>query len=152
MHVFENLRFVARVIQVFGIILGLASIGFWQDDPLLGAAIVFVGIATWYLGSRFHQWSTANDPSIEQLVSGPSDNSIHSELMHKTGCTKSPLRPMGLVEIGGSTVEACSKEGFLPKGRRVQVVDQRAGTLIVSEIRDEDHHADSPGTARLSDR
>jgi len=85
---------------------------------LLGSAII---IREWSFG--FPQLilspkTRLSEPLVHSMNDGP--------LMGKTGIPKSRLRPMGDVEIGGTTVTATSDDGQLIEvGTRVKVTAYR---------------------------
>jgi len=50
------------------------------------------------------------------------------------GIAQSSLRPAGKVRFGSQIVEVVTDGDFIPQGRRVQVIDQSGGKLIVREV------------------
>ncbi len=69
-------------------------------------------------------------------------NVTYRDLEGKTGMTKSPLRPAGTADIGGSRVDVVSEGGYIPKEQEVKVVKVEGSRIIVKEINSEDQNAE----------
>ena len=64
---------------------------------------------------------------------GYNSKNNHSNLLGKTGLTKTILRPTGRIEIGGKTYDAKSDSDFIGKDKEVEVVAIKDGHIIVKE-------------------
>jgi len=52
----------------------------------------------------------------------------------KEGITKTALRPQGNADFNGASVEVCSDSKYIPKGKRIRVVDVRDRKVLVALI------------------
>ncbi|MCC5846226.1 MAG: hypothetical protein JJU05_18415 [Verrucomicrobia bacterium] len=57
-----------------------------------------------------------------------------SDLIGVVACCLSDLKPCGLIEAGGKTLDATSLEHFIPKGSRVKIVKKQGFNLVVEKI------------------
>ncbi len=57
------------------------------------------------------------------------DETMLQGLLGKTGLTQSTLRPFGVAEFDGQTVDVCSQGDFIDRGEKVQVI-QITGKVV----------------------
>ncbi len=60
-----------------------------------------------------------------------SASSAYREMLHKTGVSKTILRPSGKVDIDGDMYDATALTGYIDSGEEIEVVNYRTGQLIV---------------------
>ncbi|MEJ2594854.1 MAG: NfeD family protein [bacterium] len=60
-----------------------------------------------------------------------SASSAYSQMLHKTGVSKTILRPSGKVDIEGDMYDATALTGYIDSGEEIEVVNYRTGQLIV---------------------
>lgn len=55
------------------------------------------------------------------------------KLIGSTGIAETDLRPAGLINVAGNTLQALSQSDFIPKGSRVLIIGGEGSELIVKE-------------------
>jgi membrane protein implicated in regulation of membrane protease activity len=105
-------------------------------SPVAGALLV----ALW-IGKSIVQYRSVRDAYVAE------GRSPRDDLLGRTGVVVKPLRPAGMVRIGGELwkAEAPADGAGIPRGRRVLVKEVRGLTLRVTE-------ETGPGAARLPPR
>jgi membrane-bound serine protease (ClpP class) len=56
----------------------------------------------------------------------------YSGLVGQTGEAVTPLRPSGIISIGGRKMDALSDGSFLPSGTRIRVIEAQGGRIVVT--------------------
>lgn len=129
------------VIGVAGIILTIYSVMDSFADSQMGIIILIVSAlaivltVTIYvkLGfdrNLFDRFILKNTNSATRGYNSKSD---HSNLLGKSGFTKSILRPTGRIEVDGISYDAKSESDFIGKDKEVEVVAIKDGHIIVKE-------------------
>ncbi|MFO3717102.1 NfeD family protein [Anaerococcus sp. ENR1011] len=129
------------VIGVAGIILTIYSVMDSFADSQMGIIILIVSAlaivltVTIYvkLGfdrNLFDRFILKNTNSATRGYNSKSD---HSNLLGKSGFTKSILRPTGRIEVDGIGYDAKSESDFIGKDKEVEVVAIKDGHIIVKE-------------------
>lgn len=129
------------VIGVAGIILTIYSVMDSFADRQMGILILIVSAlaivltVTIYvkLGfdrNLFDRFILKNTNSATRGYNSKSD---HSNLLGKSGFTKSILRPTGRIEVEGISYDAKSESDFIGKDKEVEVVAIKDGHIIVKE-------------------
>lgn len=57
-----------------------------------------------------------------------------SFFMGKEGVTKTSLRPVGMVDFNGVSLEVCSDDGYIAENVKVKVVDASKNKLMVKKL------------------
>ncbi len=73
------------------------------------------------------------DVPADAAVSSSPEN-LHAIQAGDVGVAQSSLRPAGKARFGAQIIEVATDGDFIPQGRRVQVVEQSGGKIIVREI------------------
>ncbi|WP_082090028.1 NfeD family protein [Bacillus thermotolerans] len=68
--------------------------------------------------------------------SGYVSNTNRSELLGKTGVTKTPFRPAGTAIIDEERIDAVTEGGFIAAGKRIKVVKVEGSRIVIREIED----------------
>lgn len=129
------------VIGIAGIILTIYSVMDSFADSQMGILILIVSAlaivltVTIYvkLGfdrNLFDRFILKNTNSATRGYNSKSD---HSNLLGKSGFTKSILRPTGRIEVEGISYDAKSESDFIGKDKEVEVVAIKDGHIIVKE-------------------
>lgn len=129
------------VIGIAGIILTIYSVMDSFADSQMGIIILIVSAlaivltVTIYvkLGfdrNLFDRFILKNTNSATRGYNSKSD---HSNLLGKSGFTKSILRPTGRIEVDGISYDAKSESDFIGKDKEVEVVAIKDGHIIVKE-------------------
>ena len=129
------------VIGIAGIILTIYSVMDSFADSQMGIIILIVSAlaivltVTIYvkLGfdrNLFDRFILKNTNSATRGYNSKSD---HSNLLGKSGFTKSILRPTGRIEVEGISYDAKSESDFIGKDKEVEVVAIKDGHIIVKE-------------------
>lgn len=73
--------------------------------------------------------------STQQASEGFTSASVdYSNMLHKTGVSKTILRPAGKIDINGNLFDATAITGFIEKDEKVIVVNYQTSQLIVKKI------------------
>lgn len=129
------------IIGIAGIILTIYSVMDSFADSQMGIIILIVSAlaivltVTIYvkLGfdrNLFDRFILKNTNSATRGYNSKSD---HSNLLGKSGFTKSILRPTGRIEVEGISYDAKSESDFIGKDKEVEVVAIKDGHIIVKE-------------------
>jgi membrane-bound serine protease (ClpP class) len=62
------------------------------------------------------------------------DDKIESDFIGTIACCLSDLRPSGLIEVDGKTVDATCLKDFLPRGSSVKIVKKQGFNYVVEKI------------------
>lgn len=137
MEPFDLIRFLARCMQVVGVVVAVFSLGELRSNAALGALFIVAGIAAWFIGGRMYRWAVDSDPTATPVVSTANHRSAltidvaESDWLGREGTVISVLRPAGYVEIDGRQVEVWSQHGHIPAGARVKVIACKGRRIIV---------------------
>lgn len=116
------------VLAAYDTAQGLASLGL---AALVTAIVIVTGIK--YFGFRgvWNKLILRDEQRNEQGYVAPKDQ---RSLLGQHGIALTPLRPAGVVKIGGMRVDAVSEGGFIPAGREVKVVTVEGTRVVVEEL------------------
>lgn len=129
------------VIGIAGIILTIYSVMDSFADSQMGIIILIVSAlaivltVTIYvkLGFDRNLFDRFILKNTNSATRGYNSKSNHSNLLGKSGFTKSILRPTGRIEVEGISYDAKSESDFIGKDKEVEVVAIKDGHIIVKE-------------------
>ena len=129
------------IIGIIGAILTAYSVMDSYEDNEVGIAVlvlsalaiiltVTIYVKLGFLNNLFDKFILKNDNSAKRVYSSKKD---YSDLIGKTGLSKTILRPTGRVEIDGISYDVKSDSDFIAKEKEVIVTGIRDGQIIVKE-------------------
>ncbi|MHC4476085.1 MAG: NfeD family protein [Planctomycetota bacterium] len=83
--------------------------------------------------TRFGRAVTLSPPEREQGDAIP-DTSELEGLLGREGTVITPLRPVGMCDLGGERIECVAESGFVDKGKKVKVIDVESTQVTVRVI------------------
>lgn len=99
----------------------------------LAVSIIVIAISLWVLLKT----GSSSWMSLSKTVEGRSSDSMKEHFsVGDVGTTVSRLNPIGKAEINGNLVEVTSFSGFVDEGEEVEVIEVKANSIIVSNIKD----------------
>ncbi len=134
---------------VFGI-AGIISIGaslFFASSNAVGAlqSLVVSILATLLLVVVFARLAAKKGWFNRLLLTAREDKESgyvapreHQELLGETGTTLTILRPSGVASINGRRVDVVSESGFIPQGRKIEVISIEGPRVVVREVAEDD--------------
>lgn len=131
------------IIGLFGFLLFAAGVLFagasmlWMAVSLLVATLVAIAaliLMIKVLGKEmkfFKKFILSDSTDTER---GYVSNKNRTDLIGKTGTTKTPLRPSGTVVIEGERIDAVAEGVFIAAGKEIAVVKAEGVRVVVREI------------------
>ncbi|MFT4524909.1 MAG: membrane-bound ClpP family serine protease [Granulosicoccus sp.] len=115
---------VVAAFYYHGTMVGLCS---------LAVSIIVVAISWWILlNSGSSSWM-----SLSKTLEGRSSESMKEQFtVGDVGTTVTRLNPIGKADINGKLVEVTSFSGFVDEGEEVRVIEVKANSLIISNIKE----------------
>lgn len=92
--------------------------------------IALAAVATWAV-IRFGMRQVRSRMRHGDDQEGSRAASLDAGLIGAKGTALTDLRPSGKVEIGGNPYPAVSKEGYVEKGKKIEVIQVQMGHLVV---------------------
>jgi membrane-bound ClpP family serine protease len=128
------------VAGIAGSILAFGGVvaAFYYHGTMVGLfcltlSIVVIAIAWWILLKT----GSSGWMSLSKTVEGRSSESMKERFsVGDVGTTISRLNPIGKAEISGNLVEVASFNGFIDEGVEIKVIEVKANSIIVSNIKD----------------
>ncbi len=124
---------IAGIIMV--VISGLITVTFPLGIFIVVGELLVIGIIVFsffkYVRTRQLRGKLILDETLNY------ENNEFGDLEHfigKEGLVKTPLRPFGIIDFNGTSVEVCSDGGFIKENTKVKVVEIRNQKIIVREI------------------
>ncbi|MEZ4703078.1 MAG: NfeD family protein [Rhodothermales bacterium] len=119
-----------NVVGIVGVLLILFGVGYsFSEHGFVGGSIALVGASVAFGASFYWLWrSGAWDRFIlatslrrdDQLIARESED--RSRVLGQQGVAITPLRPTGIVDIGGRRIEVRTEGEFIAAGSEVRVV------------------------------
>ncbi len=109
----------------------LVSLGVASGAAIVGAAVL------WRIGRRARFWDRLVLKTRQENASGYVAPADFTPFQGRRGRALTPLRPSGIVEIGGERIDAVSEGGFVEPGTGVVVVKVEGTRVIVREVETE---------------
>jgi membrane-bound ClpP family serine protease len=122
---------------------GLLAVSLWQAFAystgagatfLVILAVMVPGTLAFMLriwpNTPFGRWLFLKPPEPEEIGT-PGAGTRLDHLMGQIGRTLTPLRPSGLVDFEGRSLDALAQEGLIPKGTMVEAVQVRGSQIVV---------------------
>ncbi|EJL22272.1 nodulation protein NfeD [Brevibacillus sp. BC25] len=107
---------------------GLASLGV---AALITAIVTFMLVKKYGVKGLFNKFVLGDTQRNEEGYVAPRDQ---RELEGKSGIALTPLRPAGVVKVGGKRVDAVSVGGFIEAGTAITVVQVEGTRIVVAEL------------------
>lgn len=120
---------------VLGVILTAKS--FEQALTLVVILVVIIAIMLTCVIVFFHSKKIKSPIALEEEL-GKKDGFLNADdlayLIGKRGQTITDLRPTGKCDMEGISFEVRSENGFIEKGKNIQVIKVQSNDLIVKEV------------------
>ena len=119
-----------NVVGIFGAVIILFAVGLtFAESGILGGGVMFLGAVsgvglTFYYLFQTGAWNRfvlhADLKTDDSTTAREAEH--RSRYLGKVGMAVSPLRPTGIVEIGGERIEVSTEGEFISSGSAVRVV------------------------------
>ena len=129
-----------------GIISILVSLYYLFPTPqiainIIASTLISTVILTYFIGKYFgssKMWSRISLGTSLTTETGYVSSDEDKGIINKTGITKTPLRPAGIIEIDNKRIDVVSEGGFIDKGEKVIVLDVKGSKVLVKPYKEEE--------------
>ena len=140
---------ILGVLGVISVLFGCwqaFQMGFiWGSSSIVASVVFFFLVIRFFLHSRTgKQLTLSNDEEARSWKAGREE---WQELVGRRGITLSPLRPSGVVTIGGERFDVVSDNEFLEADQEVEVVEVEGRRILVEAVEDEAAEEDASAEA-----
>ena len=128
------LGIIGGITMLAGVIVAFDQYGFDGGAVAMAAAVVLVGIALYLEFVLLPKSRLAKTFSMTATVEGQSQPAIaNRSVIGKRAIAVTPLAPSGVVELEGRRYEAFARNGHVPAGTQLDIVDLDNFRLIVTQ-------------------
>ena len=113
----------------------------WGGSSLLGSIFIFALIMRFFLKSKTGERLVLDN--AEEVRSWKSNREEWKELIGQVGLTVSPLRPAGVMTLGGERYDVVSDSEFLDANLEVRVTEVEGRRIVVEVVESDDDSGDS---------
>ncbi len=119
-----------NVVGVLGFLLVVFAVGYvFTEKGPLGGSLALVGAVTAGVGLFYWLWKSGAWNKFILATSLRHDDELvarehehRARYLGKTGVALTPLRPTGVIEVGGERIEVVTEGEFIAAGSKVRVV------------------------------